>query len=102
MKCPVCHREYILLPTDPPDQQVCNPCRFGIKVYPLKQQEKETKHDRARNRAGVARAALSEEGADIADAARTKALWDSRTDSDGSDKGFVKIDSVTLREEGKP
>jgi hypothetical protein len=49
----------------------------------------------------LARAALREEGADIADAARTKALWESRTDSTGSDKGFVKIDSVALREEGK-
>ena len=50
-----------------------------------------------------ARAALAgEDREDAADAARTKALWESRTDSTGSDKGFVKIDSVTLAGEVKP
>jgi hypothetical protein len=45
--------------------------------------------------------AQREDREDAADAVQTKALWESRTDSTGSDKGFVKITDVQLRAQRK-
>lgn len=30
--CPNCKRAFVLLKTDPPNQQLCNSCRFHIPV----------------------------------------------------------------------
>lgn len=98
-------REFLVLSAARVDRAL----REGREVPGIKRRCEVTCHNvrgedarAAELKAEVERAELAkrseENREDAADAARTKALWESRTDSTGSDKGFVRIDSVTQAE----